>query len=106
MSLEKLSEVDAIGIDNETGYVTLFIFDNLDWEDEERHLRLLQEKLNVYLSFVESGEIFESYPEAKGRQIELKVRAEHDFPQIAVDFMRIASGVISDAGFVLSYKVG
>lgn len=101
MSLERLNEVDAIGIDNETGYVTLAIIDDLDWEDADNHLSLLQEKINVYLSFVESGEIYESYPEAIDRKVEIKIYAQHDLPNMAIDFIKTASKIISDAGFIL-----
>lgn len=39
---------------------------------------LLQNKLNSYLAFVESGEIFDSYPNANGKQIKLDVLCQHE----------------------------
>lgn len=105
MTIEKLNEVDAVGIDNETGYVTLIIIDHLDWEDEVSHLRLLQEKINRYLSFWESGEVYETYPEADGRKMEIKIYVKHDLPQICIEFLERVSQIIGDEGFVLSYKV-
>ncbi|MDR6534474.1 DUF6572 domain-containing protein [Variovorax soli] len=63
MTVENTSIVDAVGTDTETGEVRLSIIDHLPWDTE--HLRLLQDKINVYLGFIESGEIYVSYPSAK-----------------------------------------
>ena len=41
--------------------------------DDATHIPQLQEKLNDYLAFIESGEIYESYPDAHGREIEIQL---------------------------------
>ncbi|WP_240903770.1 DUF6572 domain-containing protein [Chengkuizengella sediminis] len=106
MSVQNIREVDAIGIDNLTGYVTLAIFDSLDWNNEEEHLLLLQEKLNMYLSFLESGEVYSVYEQAKGRDFEIKIHFKNNIPQSCRDFLNNVTEVISKAGFHLNYKVG
>jgi hypothetical protein len=105
MSIEKVKEIDAIGIDNNTGYVTLSIIDSTDWQDEQQHLILLQEKINIYLSFIESGEIYESYPDAKGRDIEIKIHFKHDITNNCEQFLTKATDVIKGVGFDLKYLI-
>lgn len=61
MSLDRFREIDAIGIDNETGFVTLVIADDMDWSDESGHLVALQDKVYAYPDFVESGEVDQNY---------------------------------------------
>ena len=73
MGVQNTNEVDIIGINKETGICTLTIIDSLDWRNEEEHLLLLQEKINVYLSFIESGEIYTTYTPSKGRKFEIKI---------------------------------
>ena len=74
MSIDQTNVVDAIGVDNATGDVVLTIADHLEWTgSDNEHLLLLQEKLNTYLSFVESGELLEAYPDAKGRTVLIDV---------------------------------
>jgi len=51
MSIEQTGVVDAIGFDKRTGEVVLAAFDHLDWNDESRHLALLEDKLATYLEF-------------------------------------------------------
>lgn len=78
MSVEEVDTVDAIGVEIESGKVVLTIADSLSWKDEARHELALQAKLNTYLSFIESGEILTSYPNAIGRQsvIDVVMRVE------------------------------
>lgn len=75
MSIEQTDVIDIISTDRLTGHVVLTITDHLDWTDSTAHQMLLQTKLNRYLAFVESGEILESYPNAKDVPIELSISA-------------------------------
>lgn len=62
MGLEQAAVIDFIGIDEVSGVVHLTIADAREWDAD--HLRVLQEKLNAYLAFVESGELYSAYPSA------------------------------------------
>jgi hypothetical protein len=73
MSLDHSNSVDAIGIENETGHAVLTIADSWEWNDERAHLLALQAKLNAYFEFIESGQIWDSYPTANGRQLIIEV---------------------------------
>src|SRR6266540_2021756 len=66
MSISETDKIDVIGIDSASGDVILTVSDHLDWEDVGTHLLQLQEKLNTYLAFIESGEMLESYPKSAG----------------------------------------
>lgn len=106
MPLQKTNELDCIGIDKKTGMVTLAIIDSLDWSNEEEHLLLLQEKINVYLSFIESGEVYSVYEHATGREFEIKVHFKNEIPPVCEEFLRIAGKIIAEAGFILTHKIG
>jgi hypothetical protein len=67
MGVEQTTVIDFIGIDPVSGAVCLTIADALEWNAD--HLRLLQDKLNAYLAFVESGELYSVYPSAAGRPV-------------------------------------
>ena len=73
MSVEQTSVIDIISADRNTEKVVLTISDHLDWSNSLEHQKLLQEKLNRYLAFVETGEILESYPDAKDRPVGFRV---------------------------------
>ncbi|MCG1021465.1 DUF6572 domain-containing protein [Sutcliffiella horikoshii] len=73
MGLKQTDEVDVISFNKDDGVVTLGIIDTMDWNAIDEHLMLLQEKLNVYLSFLESGEIYSQYEVANGSEFEIKI---------------------------------
>lgn len=106
MSVANPSVVDAIGVDPSSGEVVLTIFDPLDWVDGESHLTVLQDKLNAYLAFIESGEILEAYPNAVGREVVIELVINHSLSSSGVDFFSHARDVIQNAGFDLRLKRG
>lgn len=53
---------------------SLILTDHLEWNaSQPTHLLLLQEKINTYLQFYESGEIFENREHLRNRKIIIKV---------------------------------
>lgn len=71
MKVEQTSVSDFTYIDRETGIVHLVITDHLKWDGE--HLVVVHEKINCYLSFIESGEVFDMLPEAEGKKIQIEL---------------------------------
>jgi len=96
MTLEDPSAVDAAGIENETGFAILTIADSWDWSDVHAHLSAVQKKLNAYFEFIESGQIFESYPAAKGRKVVIDVVGRFPLPAAAKEFFDRASKVAAE----------
>lgn len=96
MAVEDPTTIDAAGIDGDRGCVVLTIADDWDWEDEPAHLLALQAKLNIYFTFVESGQAWELYPETVGKQVVIDVIGRFPLPQSGIALLRQASDVSSD----------
>src|SRR5260370_4190277 len=70
MTVEETDKVDRLAFDRQNGDVLLVISDHLDWDENEgEHLLALQGKLNTYLVFVDSGQLYAKYPRAVGKKI-------------------------------------
>jgi hypothetical protein len=95
MSLANSTIVDAVGIENETGSVVLTIADSWDWFEEHDHLLALQSKLDAYFEFVESGQVWDVYPAARGRQLVIDVVSKFSPPKAALEFMEKVTLVAS-----------
>jgi hypothetical protein len=106
MSIEQVDTIDFIGVDKATGRVILTISDHLDWTDSNHHLRKLQDKLNYYLRFCESGELFESYPKARGKDIVFSIVAKYHFPTECREFLAKSKVAVEQAGFALELVQG
>ncbi|HGP7195337.1 TPA: DUF6572 domain-containing protein, partial [Neisseria meningitidis] len=60
MSILEENVIDSASIEN--GILILTISDHLKWDNE--HLFLLQEKINSYIQYIGSGQIFEDFGES------------------------------------------
>jgi hypothetical protein len=98
MSVDQPDVVDIIST-SKSGEIVLSISDHLDWTDTHGHLLVLQEKINRYLSFLESGEVYQRYPDASGRKMTIKV-VFHMEPNLeANSFLAKARIIVEGAGF-------
>ncbi|WP_321784408.1 DUF6572 domain-containing protein [Paraburkholderia sp. J94] len=106
MSILDTNIIDVIGIDVPNGIVRLGISDHLAWdEDENGHLILLQDKINTYLVYLESGQVYENNPNTKGCKFEIELVAKYELSQGALDFFKQAKMIVRGAGFDPGYRV-
>jgi hypothetical protein len=106
MSIEQTNVIDFVGIEYATGRASLAISDHLNWdEDEGEHLLKLQEKLNSYLAFIESGEMAQKFPETHGRSVIIKLMGKFPLSHEATKFFRLAKDAIEKAGFALEFQL-
>lgn len=94
MSILDKNEVDSIGLDNKTGKIILTISDHLEWEKPAEHLMLLQDKINTYITFIESEQIYQEYPEAIGRGIKIEIVSKYSLVSKGIEFLNKVRGLI------------
>lgn len=103
MSINQTNTIDIIGTAPQ-GTVVLTISDHYSW-DETWHLELLQDKINAYLQFIESGQIFEDYPNAVGRTIVIEAVMKYQPSFEAILFLEKAEKIIEGAGSCFMWRV-
>ncbi len=101
MTVEQAKVIDAIGTDTSTGCVHLTVADHLEWNSD--HLVQLQEKLNSYLAFVESGEIHTAYPASVGRTVAIDLVLKYRPTAEAEVFLAQVGTLIKSAGLTFRY---
>ncbi len=106
MSIDQPSVIDFLWKDGRNNRAVLTISDHLDWEEEGEHLLLLQDKLNHYLEFVESGQLMKSKPEFKGLPVLIHVAAKHPLSEQAGRFYEMAKKRAAELGFSLEFDLG
>jgi hypothetical protein len=104
MSVDQPKTIDFVGIDKSTGDVVLTISDHLDWTDSNNHQLILQKKINSYLSFIESGEIFESYPDSKGRHPVISVVSQYAPDTDGREFPVNVKSAVEEAGIGFQFR--
>ena len=48
-NIEKTDTIDGLAYEQDTSSLILLLTDGMDWSDMNRHLLLLQDKLNTYI---------------------------------------------------------
>lgn len=104
MSIEDTDVIDIISTEKSSGVVVVSTTDHLEWGDME-HLMKIQEKINSYLAFIESGEIYASYPKADGKKIGIEIIFKNAPDDQGVSFLNKCSEFVQNAGFRFEYKV-
>ncbi len=102
MAVDQPKVIDIVSKD-QTGNFVLTICDHLDWQDTEEHLLALQEKINTYLDFLDSGEIYEKYPDARGHEKEIEAMFVHAPNSQALLFLSRVKSIIEYSGYSFRY---
>ena len=105
MTVEDIDKIDFATGERRTGDMILTISDHLDWDENEgEHLVMLQKKLNTYLEFIESGQIYAKIPQAVGRKIVIQVMGKYPLSEEAGKFYRLAGKAIESYGYSLRFS--
>jgi hypothetical protein len=104
MTVEEMDKIDRVAFNRQNGDVLLVISDHLDWDESEgEHLLALQGKLNTYLEFVESGQLYTEHPRAIGERIIFYVVGKFSLSDEASKLYRLAGKAIRDYGYFLEF---
>lgn len=90
MSIVELDKVDAVGKDKKESALRLMIADHLDWEHEDIHLEILQDKINSYLQYIESKQYLEQYGD-DFLKFYIDIHFKEKITEKCVDFLRVAA---------------
>ena len=107
MSVMDEGTIDFAGLDKKEKKLILSITDHLEWgqEADDVHLLMLQNKINDYLRFIESGEVNERFSPKDYKEIIIRIIAKYPFCTGCIDFLNQCKSVINDAGFGLEWEV-
>ena len=108
MSINEFEKVDFIALDDKTDEVFLYITDHFSWDlNFSEHIYQLQEKINSYLSFIESGELEKKYPMAINKMPVIKIISKFPMPEdeLIDKFINKAISIVQWAGFDLRFEL-
>ena len=102
MSVLDRKTVDFGHVDDDK--ITLCISDHIPWDDEilTAHLTVLQDKINDYLEFIDSGQIYEQFGN-KGKTPNIKVIFCHEPVKKTIDFLEKSKSLLKESGYELEW---
>lgn len=92
MALDNTKIIDGIAIDKNSKSVCLLLTDHLAWSgndalSEYDHLMLLQDKMNAYISYLETRQYEEQYPEEEIVMATIEIHFKYDITENCEKFL-------------------
>ncbi|MEE1124912.1 MAG: DUF6572 domain-containing protein [Acutalibacteraceae bacterium] len=103
LNIEKTDIIDGLAYDKESFTLILLLADGMDWLDENRHLLLLQEKLNTYIAYIDTKQYAEKYPDV--RKIEFQVGFLFKEPYLCRYLLERAEMILTDIFGDVEFKI-
>jgi hypothetical protein len=74
---DRAGVIDVIAHDAKTNEVVLVMTEPNEWNGSDEQLLALQERFNVYVSFLVDGEMATHHPELAGKPARIELRCAH-----------------------------
>ena len=96
MSVFETDQIDTMGVVN--GNLELLIIDTCNWEFEEEHFELLEDKLNHYLLYLDSKQYVQKYGDNFNEMI-ISIHFMYDLVENAVKYLNVVSQQLAESGY-------
>lgn len=106
MAIDNVNVIDGMGINEVNNSLRLLLTDHLQWEgdnalSEKDHLLLLQKKINAYLTFLETKQYVEKYPDIKIKMAIIEIHFKYAVTDNCRKFLQTVQAEIRKYGILL-----
>ena len=105
MSVVDNKTIDAVALTDDKKGVVLLITDHIDWEEEYQHLLMLQEKINIYISFLEEKQYEDIYHEDDIAYGIIEIHFLYNITSNVEKFLQSVQNQIAELGIKIQYSV-
>lgn len=105
MGLENTHQIDAAGIEPDTGLCVLTIIDAAHWPDEQTQLKKLQAKFNAYFGFVQTRQLQDAYPDSQGRGVAIDLLTAQPLSPPATKYLTKAAESARQLNITLRHRL-
>lgn len=95
LSILETDKIDGIGKGKNNKELFFMIADHLDWSNEYEHLKILQEKINSYIGYIESRQFHEIYPNETFEFYIIEVHFKYQITEKCLKFIDVVSKQLS-----------
>jgi hypothetical protein len=101
MAVDNTKVIDGMGKSKEKNELILLITDHLNWDEEYEHLKILQDKINAYASYIESKQFDESYPNENFDSFLIEIHFKYDIVENCIKFLEVVANQLE----ILNIKI-
>ena len=89
----------------ENACLVLLITDHLNWDNEFEHLKILQDKINAYVAFIESEQYDEIYPNADFKMAMIEIHFKYDVTDNCQKFLQVVQDQLGRIGIKIKAQI-
>lgn len=109
MAVDNASIIDGMALDTGSKALVLLITDHLPWQGKDApseydHLLLLQDKLNAYISYLETKQYEAQYSEEIERAV-IEVDFQYDIPENCKKFLNVVQKQVGQHGITIEAHI-
>jgi len=97
MSIEDINKVDGIAVSEDGKELFLLITDHMSWKNEYEHLIKLQDKVNSYISYLESEQYKELYPDKQFLAYCIEIHFKYSITENCSKFIQVVNNQLSES---------
>lgn len=105
MSVVDNNTVDGVALTDDKNGIILLITDHLDWKEEYKHLTILQDKINAYVSFLEERQYVEIYPRESIKYGIIEIHFLYDLSCNAEKYIHTVNNQFNELGIEIRYYI-
>lgn len=111
MAVDNANVIDGMAIDKEKNAICLLLTDHLPWNgdgsmNEHDHLVLLQDKINAYISYLETKQYETIYPETSFDMAVIEICFKYEITQNCEKFLNAVQNQIGQYGILIKAHIG
>ncbi len=110
MAIDNVNVIDGMGVDPEKKSLRLLLADHLPWEDtnlsEFEHLKLLQNKINAYIAFLEGKQYMERYPDIEVETAVIEIHFKYEISSKCEEFLQAVQEQVGQHGIKIEAHIG
>lgn len=96
MTVIEKDKIDGIGKSKDGKCLVFMIADHLKWIDEFDHLKLLQDKINSYLEYIETKQFRDIYPNEEFKFYHIEICFKYKITDKCKQFLEVVQKQIED----------
>ena len=105
MTLSKTNTIDAIRQVPGSSTLVLSLFDDTDWQHSPEHWDLLCEKLDRYLAFLVTGEVFDHWTGSDVDAFVIDVAFRFEPPAAIASALERSQQFVANLGFTMLWRL-
>lgn len=107
MSISDSTVIDSMGLSKTENKIILLITDHLPWDEdfEYEHLMMLQDKINMYLTFIENKQYEDVYGKKQVEGYIIKIAFKYDITENCKKFLRTANNYLATMKIVIEIDI-